>query len=167
MIFVCLSSTVAQLDVTGFNVMKKFIYAVETRGIMLTVYLVDLLLHSSGLFYFCIYLADICLPQLAWDSFILCLFKESVLCKNPFIKFCCLRYLWEVLEKGYNFVNRSSVIFGADDPFTGPFIKLYQNRRNCQTKPNNENKMSMNRYALRELILWTWSRYTYRMTLYM
>ncbi|MEQ2198780.1 Rho GTPase-activating protein 26, partial [Xenoophorus captivus] len=29
----------AQLDVTGFNVMKKFIYAVETRGIMLTVYL--------------------------------------------------------------------------------------------------------------------------------
>lgn len=24
--------TVVQLDVTGFNVMKKFIYAVETRG---------------------------------------------------------------------------------------------------------------------------------------
>uniref|UniRef100_A0A8C6Q430 Rho GTPase-activating protein 26 n=1 Tax=Nothobranchius furzeri TaxID=105023 RepID=A0A8C6Q430_NOTFU len=29
----CFSSSVAQLDVTGFNVMKKFIYAVETRGI--------------------------------------------------------------------------------------------------------------------------------------
>ncbi len=29
------SPSVAQLDVTGFNVMKKFIYAVETRGTVL------------------------------------------------------------------------------------------------------------------------------------
>lgn len=29
---------VVQLDVTGFNVMKKFIYAVETRGVELFYY---------------------------------------------------------------------------------------------------------------------------------
>lgn len=40
-----------QLDVTGFNVMKKFIYAVETRGAELIYALVILTLNAKVLEY--------------------------------------------------------------------------------------------------------------------